>query len=212
MIMRLEAKNISFSYRKGEPVLSHVDFQVDSGETVGLTAPSGFGKSTLGKILAGFLLPDEGDVLIDGEPVFSKEGNNRYCPVQLIFQHPEKAVDPRWRMKKILCEAWNPPEEMIRRMGIEQGWMNRWPAELSGGELQRFCVLRAMSPRTRFLIADEMTTMLDMITQAQIWNVVTEYAKKQEMGIVVISHERHLLNRIADRIIRLDSGRADFID
>ena len=101
---------------------------------------------------------------------------------------------------------------MIRRMGIEQGWMNRWPAELSGGELQRFCVLRAMSPRTRFLIADEMTTMLDMITQAQIWNVVTEYAKKQEMGIVVISHERHLLNRIADRIIRLDSGRADFID
>lgn len=200
--MRLEAKNISFSYQKEKPVLSDIDFAVETGEIVGLTAPSGYGKSTLGKILAGYLKPDTGTVLIDGQPVSGKT----YHPVQLVFQHPEKAVNPRWKMKKVLTEAWTPPEEMIRKMGIEQGWMNRWPAELSGGELQRFCVLRALSPQTKFLIADEMTTMLDMITQAQIWRVVTEYAARKEMGIVVISHEEHLLERLCGKIIKLDKA------
>lgn len=198
--MRLEAKNISFSYLDKKPVLSDIDFTVETGEIVGLTAPSGYGKSTLGKILAGYLKPDKGTVLLDGQSVDDKA----FHPVQLIFQHPEKAVNPRWKMKKILTEAWVPPEEMIRKMGIEQGWMNRWPAELSGGELQRFCVLRALSPQTKFLIADEMTTMLDMITQAQIWRVVTEYAARKEMGIVVISHDTYLLKRLCSRIVRLN--------
>ena len=198
--MRLEARNISFSYQDEKPVLSDIDFTVETGEIVGLTAPSGYGKSTLGKILAGYLKPDKGTVLLDGQSVDDKA----FHPVQLIFQHPEKAVNPRWKMKKILTEAWVPPEEMIRKMGIEQGWMNRWPAELSGGELQRFCVLRALSPQTKFLIADEMTTMLDMITQAQIWRVVTEYAARKEMGIVVISHDTYLLKRLCSRIVRLN--------
>ena len=198
--MRLEARNISFSYQDEKPVLSDIDFTVETGEIVGLTAPSGYGKSTLGKILAGYLQPDKGTVLLDGQSVDDKA----FHPVQLIFQHPEKAVNPRWKMKKILTEAWVPPEEMIRKMGIEQGWMNRWPAELSGGELQRFCVLRALSPQTKFLIADEMTTMLDMITQAQIWRVVTEYAARKEMGIVVISHDTYLLKRLCSRIVRLN--------
>jgi peptide/nickel transport system ATP-binding protein len=198
--MRLEAKDICYAYQKGRPVLSHVNFGIESGEAVGLTAPSGYGKSTLGKILAGYLTPQSGTVSIDGK---TREDTG-YNPVQLIFQHPEKAVNPRWKMKRILNEAWNPPEEMIRSMGIEQDWMNRWPSELSGGELQRFCVLRALSPRTRFLIADEMTTMLDMITQAQIWNEVRKHAERENMGIVVISHEKHLLERLCGRIVRLD--------
>ena len=198
--MRLEARNISFSYQDEKPVLSDIDFTVETGEIVGLTAPSGYGKSTLGKILPGYLKPDKGTVLVDGKSADVKA----FHPVQLVFQHPEKAVNPRWKMKKILTEAWVPPEEMIRKMGIEQGWMNRWPAELSGGELQRFCVLRALSPQTKFLIADEMTTMLDMITQAQIWRVVTEYAARKEMGIVVISHDTYLLKRLCSRIVRLN--------
>ena len=198
--MRLEARNTSFSYQDEKPVLSDIDFTVETGEIVGLTAPSGYGKSTLGKILAGYLKPDKGTVLVDGKSADVKA----FHPVQLVFQHPEKAVNPRWKMKKILTEAWVPPEEMIRKMGIEQGWMNRWPAELSGGELQRFCVLRALSPQTKFLIADEMTTMLDMITQAQIWRVVTEYAARKEMGIVVISHDTYLLKRLCSRIVRLN--------
>ena len=84
---------------------------------------------------------------------------------------------------------WKPDPELLDLLGIEQEWLTRWPNELSGGELQRFCVARALGPEIRFLIADEMTTMLDAITQAQIWQAVLEIAEKREMGIIVVSHE-----------------------
>lgn len=199
--MLLKAENISFSYAGGAQILQNVNFSVETGEVVGLTAPSGYGKSTLGKILAGYLSPSDGSVTIDGKPLPAKG----FCPVQLIFQHPEKAVNPKWKMKKVLNEAWNPPEEMIAKMGIRDEWMNRWPSELSGGELQRFCVLRALSPDTKFLICDEMSTMLDVITQAQIWNVVLDYAKENNVGIVVVSHEKSLVDKICTRVVHLDN-------
>ena len=93
---------------------------------------------------------------------------------------------------------------MIEAMGIKKEWLNRWPSELSGGELQRFCVLRALSPKTKFLIADEMTTMLDVITQAQIWQVVIKYCKDNNIGLIVISHDKDLVDRICHRIINLE--------
>ena len=174
--------------------------KIDSSEVVGIVAPSGFGKSTLAKILAGYIKPDKGKVSLEG--VHRKKGD--FNPVQLIFQHPEKSVNPKWKMKKILNEAYEPSEEMIEAMGIKKEWLNRWPSELSGGELQRFCVLRALSPKTKFLIADEMTTMLDAITQAQIWQVVIKYCKDNNIGLIVISHDKDLVNRICDRIINLE--------
>ena len=99
--MLLKAENISFSYAGGAQILQNVNFSVETGEVVGLTAPSGYGKSTLGKILAGYLSPSDGSVTIDGKPLPAKG----FCPVQLIFQHPEKAVNPKWKMKKVLNEA-----------------------------------------------------------------------------------------------------------
>ena len=95
-------------------------------------------------------------------------------------------------MDKVLNEGGKPDPELLALLGIEQEWLTRWPNELSGGELQRFCVARALGPDTRFLIADEMTTMLDAITQAQIWQAVLEIAEKREMGIIVVSHEEKL--------------------
>ena len=86
---------------------------------------------------------------------------------------------------------------------MKEEWLTRWPHELSGGELQRFCVARSLGPDTRFLIADEMTTMLDAITQAQIWRAVLEIAKKREMGIVVVSHDMKLIQRLCQRVIEL---------
>ena len=200
--MLLKAENIVFSYGDSKKVLNGVDFSISSNEIVGIVAPSGFGKSTLAKVLAGYSIPQVGTVTIDDKPI----NQYTYNPVQLVFQHPEKAVNPKWKMSKIINEAWKPPQEMIDEMGIKDGWMNRWPSELSGGELQRFCVIRALSPQTKFLIADEMTTMLDVITQAQIWNVVLEHASKNKMGIVVISHEKELVEKLCSRIIYLDSS------
>ena len=203
--MQLKAKNINFKYNEDRYILKDIDFCVNSGEVVGLIAPSGFGKTTLAKILAGYITPESGEVILKG----CKREKNGYNPVQLIFQHPEKSVNPKWKMKKIINEAFIPPKELIEAMGIKQGWMNRWPSELSGGELQRFCVIRALSPKTRFLIADEMTTMLDAITQAQIWDVDLDYAKKNDIGVIVISHEKALVDKICDRVVNLEEFKEE---
>lgn len=198
--MQLKASNINFKYNEDRYILKNIDFSIESGEVVGLVAPSGFGKTTLAKILAGYQSPESGEVVLEG--CETKKGG--YNPVQLVFQHPEKSVNPKWKMKKIINEAFTPSKELVNAMGIKEEWMNRWPSELSGGELQRFCVLRALSPETKFLIADEMTTMLDAITQAQIWNVVLDYAKKHDIGVVVISHEKALVDKICDRVVDLE--------
>lgn len=203
--MLLKANQVTFGYGKGRTVLENVNFAVDEGEVVGLTAPSGYGKSTLAKILAGFVKPLQGEVCLEEDGKKLERGKG-YNPVQLIVQHPEKAVNPKWKMSRVLSEAGMPPAEMIEAAGIKEEWMGRWPAELSGGELQRFCVVRALNPQTRFLIADEMTTMLDAITQVQIWKLVLSCAEKQRMGVVVISHEKALVDRLCTRVVDLTEG------
>lgn len=197
--MLLEAKNISFRYRKGPWILKDVNFYADSKESVALCGPSGYGKSTLAKILSGRLMPTSGEVLLDGKPIPVKG----YNPVQLVYQHPEKAVNPRWKMNDILREAWSPDDALLKRVGIEQEWLKRWPRELSGGELQRFCVARALGPETKFLLSDEMTTMLDVITQAQIWNLVIDIVKEREMGLIVVTHNMALADRVCSRKVNL---------
>ena len=200
--MQLDAKDVGFRYGNGEWLFRGVNFTINPGEIVGIVGPSGQGKTTFARILAGFENPIEGTVTLGGLPV-KKKG---YQPIQLVFQHPEKAINPRWKMQKSLREGWEPDRTLLEAFGIEQEWLTRWPNELSGGELQRFCVVRALGPETRFLIADEMTTMLDAITQAQIWHAVLDIAKKREMGVIVISHEAKLIERLCSRVVTLNKN------
>ncbi len=79
----------------------------------------------------------------------------------------------------------------------------RFPAELSGGEQQRFCIARALGKGTRILLADEISTMLDLITQSQIWNFLLEEAKRRDLGMVVVSHSDDLLERVCTRIVEI---------
>ncbi len=200
--MGLEAKNVSFRYDRRQPwILEHCDLHLHKGERLGLFAPSGYGKTTLAMLLAGYLQPTAGEILLDGSPLPRKG----LCPVQLICQHPEKAIDPRWRLRKVLEESGQLEEEVLDAFGIERPWLDRFPRELSGGELQRFCVARALMSGADYLICDEISTMLDVITQAQIWNVVLREAEKRNMGIIAVTHNRHLASRICDRIYDLST-------
>lgn len=198
--MQLEARNISFRYNDRSPwILKDVSLNVQTGERVGLLGPSGSGKSTLIKLMAGYLKPIEGEILLDGKPLPVKGTS----PVQLIYQHPEKAINPRWKMKKVLQESGMYKEEIMNRLGIEKDWLERYPRELSGGELQRFCVARSLFVGTQMLLADEISTMLDVITQAQIWNFLIEETEARNIGMVVVSHNRELLKKVCTGIVEL---------
>ena len=198
--MALEAKNVSFRYEPRLPwVLQNVSLNLERGARTALFAPSGYGKTTLAMLLAGYLQPTAGEVLLDGAPL-PKTG---VCPVQLICQHPEKAINPRWRLARVLEESGALSDAVLDAFGIERAWLTRYPRELSGGELQRFCVARALMSGAQYLICDEISTMLDVITQAQIWNTVLKEAEKRNMAILAVTHNRNLAERIADEIVDL---------
>ena len=204
--MILEAKNISFRYgENGREILKGFSLKADSSERVGLAAPSSFGKTTLCKILSGYEKPDRGEILLDGKTL---DQYGSYCPVQLIWQHPEQAVNPRLRMKSVLEEGDQVDPALVERLGIEKDWMNRFPVEISGGEMQRFCIARAMGKRTRFLLADEISTMLDLITQSQIWHFLIEETRRRQMGMIVVSHSPELLERVCTRVIDLQKTQS----
>ncbi len=195
--MYLNANNISFAYKKNKPILKHVSITVPDNKVIGLMGDSGSGKSTLCKIMAGYINNYSGTVTLDRDVI----ENKGFHPAQLIFQHPEKTMNPKWKMHKVLEESWNPPQELMDIFGLKDNWMGRWPNELSGGELQRFSILRALNPKTKFIIADEISTMLDAVTQVQIWDALLDYCKQNNIGILAVSHDKDLLEVISDDII-----------
>ena len=125
------------------------------------------------------------------------------CPVQMIWQHPEAAVDPRMRMGATLAEAGEVPGRLLDDLGIQKRWLSRYPHELSGGELQRFCIARALAANPRYLVADEVSTMLDALTQVQIWRFLMDETSRRGIGLVFVSHSPALTDRIATRVVRL---------
>ena len=198
--MELKATNISFKYPSAKNyLLKDINLELDNNKIIGLIGDSGSGKSTLCKILSGYVTKYEGSVTFDGNPL-PKKG---FKPVQLIYQHPEKVMNPKWKMETVLKESWDVPDELFEEFGIQKTWLTRFPQELSGGELQRFSVLRSLNPNTKFLIADEMTTMLDAITQVQILDSVLKIVKQRKMGFLLVSHDMDLVETICDDKIYL---------
>ncbi|MEC4273867.1 ATP-binding cassette domain-containing protein [Adlercreutzia sp. R25] len=222
----LEARKLTVAF-DGRVLFENLSLSIAPGERVQIAAPSGAGKTTLCRVLAGYLAPQAGKVLVDGAPL-PKKGP---CPVQLIGQHPERALDPRLRMEASLMEALagqganadeggrrsrrarirSPRESLsesstallLEALGIQSRWLARYPHELSGGEMQRFCIARALLANPRYLIADEISTMLDAVTQAQIWSVLLHQAAQRDLGLIFVSHSPALASRLATRVIPL---------
>ena len=177
--MELKAENISFSYNKKRQILKDVSLSLPNDKIIGLIGDSGSGKSTLCKIMAGFITHYSGNVTIDGNKIPNKE----YYPVQLIFQHPEKTMNPKWKMEKVLNESWTPTQDLKDTFGLKDNWLTRWPSELSGGELQRFSIIRALNPKTKFTIADEIQAMKRAAQYNRFKEAGKAYTNKLMIGI-----------------------------
>ena len=201
--MRLEAREVTYRYGKDSPmILEDFNFQMEDAERVGMIAPSGYGKTTICKLLSGYLKPERGQILLDGKPLHSEDG---YCPVQMIWQHPETVLDPLLPLEVSLKEAGPVEERLLEELHIQPQWLRRYPQELSGGELQRFCIARALGRATRYLLCDEITAMLDPITQAQIWDFLLQEAERRNLGLLIVSHSAPLLERVCTRVEVLSS-------
>ena len=201
--MQIEARNISFRYGEKMPwILKNVSMSVEEKERVGLLGPSGRGKSTLIKLIAGYLKPVEGEILLDGKPLPSKG----ISPVQLIYQHPEKAINPRWKMKKVLQESGMYREEVMETLGIEKDWLERYPRELSGGELQRVLLSMAVMDEPNLLLLDEPVSGIDQNGMDLFYETVDNLKKHYDLAIILISHDLDYVAKYADQVVLLDGG------
>lgn len=192
----LIAKDLWYRYTT-DWIVRGTSLTVEPGEVVGLFGPSGSGKSTIAKLLAGFLKPQRGQILLD--PTTGAH------PVQLVLQHPERAMNPHWTVRAILTETGATPAEVeaVDPHLVHPTWFDRFPHEISGGELQRVNLARALLARPRFLVADEISASLDAITQARIWHLLLDQARAHGIGVVAISHDPDLLAAVTDRVIDL---------
>lgn len=178
----------------GHGIRASVTLRLAPGCIHGLFGPSGVGKTTLGRALAGLHRPIGGIVRLDDAPLPTRGVQ----PVQYLAQDSLAAMNPRWTIARILAEGAPPDPDTARRVGIGAELADRYPHQLSGGELQRVAILRALTARPRFLIADEITSALDPVSQARIWHMLRDLAQGG-IGILAISHDAPLLDSVAQR-------------
>ncbi|MCH1867271.1 ABC transporter ATP-binding protein [Nocardioides sp. CFH 31398] len=193
----LELDDVWFAHRPGDPVLRGACLTVDPGEVVGLVGPSGCGKTTLGRVACGIHRPARGRVVVDGADLARHRGGPR--PVQLVAQDPFAAMNPRWRVGQVLAEA-GPPGRAEPGL-VEESWLDRFPHEISGGELQRVSLARALLASPRYLVADEVSASLDPLTQAALWRDLLAVTRERGVGMLVVSHDAPLLAEVSDRVL-----------
>ena len=213
----LEFEHVTLSYTdNGRCAAADISFQIKKGMTLALLGESGSGKSTIGQILAGLYPATEGSIRFRGTQLklpYKKEVRSK---IQILFQHPEVSFNPRMKLKESLREPYLLKKRLyeeseflkyMERFGIYREHVGRYPAELSGGELQRMALARAMLMEPECLILDEPTSMLDMVSQAQMIRVLEQLQTETGVAYLFISHDRELCRKFCSRIHQLEQGR-----
>ena len=216
--MLLEGRELTKGYfRSGVSVeaLKGVSFSLDEGEILGIVGESGSGKSTLLKLVSGLEKPDRGELLLDGVPLPHRRTKAHYRAIQMVFQDPMGSFHPRRRISASIREAVRnlcgrdsgvEMEELCALVGLDPALAERYPRELSGGQCQRFAIARAVAAGPRILLCDEITSALDVSTQAQVLGLLAEICRKKRMAAIFVSHDLAVVSCICRRIMVLREG------
>ena len=200
--------------------LNRVSLHVDVGETVGGVGESGSGKSTLGKVVVGLLQPDSGTITFNGKSTVGLSrrqlGLTRQ-QIQMVFQDPYASLNPRHRVGDIIAagpinvgvardEAHARAAELLRIVGLNPGFLNRFPHQFSGGQRQRISIARALAMQPRLLIADESVSALDVSVQAQVLALLREIRQELGLAMLFITHDLRVASGLCDRIVVMRAG------
>jgi peptide/nickel transport system ATP-binding protein len=198
-----------------------IDFDVAKGETLGIVGESGCGKSTLARLVMQIIVPDAGDILLDGEAVGSGALDlaSYRREVQLVFQDSYASLNPRLTAEATVAfgprvhglarrEATARAHDLLRRVGLEPArFAGRYPHELSGGQRQRVNIARALALRPRLLILDEAVSALDKSVEAQVLNLLTDLKAEFGLTYIFISHDLNVVRFMSDRVMVMYLGK-----
>lgn len=201
----IELKEIHFNY-KHRTILRDINLTIDSNEIIGIVGESGSGKTTLVRMVLGLLHPKHGEIYTNGLQLLP------------IFQHAYDSFNPKYTIQKSLEEPMqyyqygklavvrDRAKSLMQHMHLDVKLLDRYPDELSGGQLQRFNMIRTLMLQPDVLICDEITASLDVIAEQRMIELLNDYHTKTNKGMIVISHDIAFLNQFVERIIVMNDG------
>ena len=217
-----QLKNVSNHYQRGDAILQNLTLDIPKYEVTGIIGHSGAGKTTLAKILSGFI-PYEGSIEIEGKELrelFAQEKQSYYRRVQYLFQNSLLSFNPNQTILKSLeeplrfmqkiknkTERIQKIQELFTSLELEFDWLEKYPHQLSGGQCQRCAIARAILARPECLICDEITSSLDDVNQEKVIQVLQKVQEETNMAIVLISHNQTLIEAICSNVIVLNEGQ-----
>ncbi|MBO4591191.1 MAG: ABC transporter ATP-binding protein, partial [Eubacterium sp.] len=219
----LIVNNYSASYKASKNkeddsrIVKNVYLRVDSGDILGIVGESGSGKTTLAKGILNQLKLTEGEILLDGENLDDLPQKKISQKIQMIFQNPSGSFNPRLKIRSSLEEIrkihYSGREDfdqnllnLLKKTSIDEELLDRFPSQLSGGQLQRLSIVRALLIEPEFLIADEAVSALDVSIRGDILKLLENLHKELGIGILFISHDLNVVHHICNKIIVLYHG------
>jgi peptide/nickel transport system ATP-binding protein len=223
----LQVRNLSkqFAARRGaDPVLAvdGVTFSLPAGQTTALVGESGSGKSTAARMILRLTEPTAGEIILNGRDTTQVTGRDRLAhwrAVQMVYQNPDSALDPRWTVGRIVAEPLNAMgigdrnsrrarvQELLNAVSLPSDTIDRRPSELSGGQRQRVAIARSLAPSSSVVVLDEALSALDVITQERVLELLGRLQRDFGVAYLFISHDLSIVRRIAQHVVVMQSGR-----
>ncbi|WP_368413356.1 ABC transporter ATP-binding protein [Dongia sp.] len=218
----LKVEHVDAAYGSAVKILDDVSISVPRGRTVAVVGESGSGKSTLARVVTGLLPPTKGSVKFNGAdlpPALAQRDKESLRRIQMIYQSPDTALNPRQRVYDIIGRPLtfyhnlrgkalkDRIVELLKMIELDESYIDRLPGEMSGGQKQRICIARALAAEPDLIICDEVTSALDQIVQEEILKLLLRLQAEFEISYLFITHDIATVRAIADEIVVMNQGK-----